>query len=44
MILALARLLLRLERRRLELVTFGPFDARRSRRLDAVVAALEALR
>jgi hypothetical protein len=43
MIVALARLLLRFERRRLELATFGPFDSRKSGRLDRVVAALEAL-
>jgi hypothetical protein len=41
MIVALACFLLRIEKRRLEL---GPYDFRRSRRLDAVVAALEALR
>jgi hypothetical protein len=43
MIVALARLLLRLERRRLERATYGQYDSRRSKRLDAVVVALEAL-
>jgi hypothetical protein len=41
--IALARLLLRLELRRLERGLAGPFDAGLSRRIDAVVAALEAL-
>jgi hypothetical protein len=43
MIIALARVLLRLERRRLERWTTGPFERRRSLQLDRVVAALEAL-
>lgn len=43
MILAVVRLLLRWERRRLERATFGPFDLRRSVKLDRVILALEVL-
>jgi len=43
-ILSVVRVLLRLERRRLERAIDRPFDARRSARLDRVVEALEALR
>jgi hypothetical protein len=42
-IVALARVLLRLERRRLEQWTARPFDLRRSLELDRVLTALEAL-
>jgi len=41
--IALARLLLRLERHRLEWGIAQPFDRRRSLRLDRVIVALEAL-
>jgi len=43
MILHLVRLLLRLEKRRLERATCGPYNGSASRRLDAASAALEAL-
>jgi len=43
MILHLVRLLLRLEKRRLERATRGPYAGGTSRRLDGVVAALEGL-
>jgi hypothetical protein len=43
MLLWIVRHLLHAERRRLERATSGPYDAARSRRLDRVLVALEAL-
>jgi hypothetical protein len=42
-ILRVARLLLRLEKRRLERATLGPYVSTTSKRLDGVQVALEAL-
>jgi hypothetical protein len=42
-LVAIARLALRLEKRRLECAVALPYDAAASRTLDRVVAALEAL-
>lgn len=44
MILRLVRLLLQIRLRRLEWATSDPFDGRRSLQIDAIHAALEALR